>query len=703
MLKIRYSELGIIIACSNCILMHMWKNYLFIAGISLAFVNSFYAQEEDPSCLAPSKKTQKLIDAGNNSPDLQSAAANFAKAIEAEPDNAGPYYEFAMYAYTSGTKAYETNPNPSLGDRSFQKAEGLFEKAAELCPDYHSNIYYYLGVINYTQDEKEAATAWFEKFVAFKNNDNSRYGAEYTKQLADVKKLLSSQKEETEMLSKQVPFNPKKIPNVSTGNDEYFPMISPDNLLMFYTRKQDMKNLGDVVSNIQEIYTYSIRTDDGLAFDGGKAFPKPFNNGTFQSYGAATMSVDNKEMIICACKKTEVGGNPYMNCDLYSTTYQKTGPNPSDYQWSELVNLGPKINSADGWEGQPSMSADGNTLFYTANRSSTKDNDVFIVKRNADGTWGAPRPFDEINTAGKDKSPFLHQDSETLYFVSTVSDSRKGVGGLDIFYMREENGVWSKPKNIGYPINSKDDELGIFVSTDGKLAYYSSKQQNNWDIYGFELYEEARPKAVTIIKGDLKDPAGKPIENATIEVSYENSDKVEQVRVNGNDGKFAVVVKTDKPQDIMVSVKKEGAAFDSKLITKEEIVKKENRVNNKLEVKELKVGEAYTINDILYDYNSDVLSNKSRFILREFARFLKSNPTIKIMIQGHTDSDGDDVKNLDLSDRRAKGVKSYLISLGIEDDRLEAKGFGEAKPKVENDTPENKAKNRRTEFLIQGM
>lgn len=681
----------------------MWKNYLFIAGISLAFINSFYAQEEDPSCLLPSKKVQKLIDAGKNAADGKTAAENFAKAIEAEPDNAGAYYEFGMYAYNAGMKYYETVANPATGDRSFLRAEELFQKAAELCPDYHSNIYYYLGVINYTQEQKEDAIKWFEKFVAFKNNDNSRYGDEYTKQLADVKKLLASQKEETEMLSKQVPFNPKKVPNVSTANDEYFPMISPDNLLMFFTRKQDLKNLGDIVSNVQEVYTYSIRTDEGLSFDGGKPFPKPFNNGTFQSYGAATMSVDNKEMIICACKKTEVNGQAYMNCDLYSTTYQKTGPNPSDYQWSELVNLGPKINSADGWEGQPSMSADGNTLFYTANRSTTKDNDVFIVKRNADGTWGAPKPFDEINTAGKDKSPFLHQDSETLYFVSTVSDDRKGAGGLDIFYMREENGVWSKPKNIGYPINSKEDELGIFVSTDGKLAYFSSKQQGNWDIYGFELYEEARPKAVTIIKGDLKDPAGKPIENATIEVAYENSDKVEQVRVNGNDGKFAVVVKTDKPQDIMVSVKKEGAAFDSKLITKEEIAKKENRVNNKLEVKELKVGEAYTINDILYDYNSDVLSTKSRFILREFARFLKSNPTIKIMIQGHTDSDGDDAKNLDLSDRRAKGVKSYLASMGIEEDRLEAKGFGETKPKVANDTPENKAKNRRTEFLIQGM
>ncbi len=367
------------------------------------------------------------------------------------------------------------------------------------------------------------------------------------------------------------------------------------------------------------------------------------------------------------------------------------------------MNLGPKINTADGWEGQPSMSADGQTLFYTANRPTTKDNDVFIVKRNADGTWGMPRPFSEINTDGKDKSPFLHQDSETMYFVSTSTDTRKGVGGLDIFYMREENGVWSKPKNIGFPINSKEDELGLFVSTDGKLAYFSSRSGGNWNIYGFELYQDARPKSVTILKGDLKDPQGNPVENATIEVAYANSDKIESLKVNVNDGKFAVVVKQEVPQDIIVSIKKEGSAFDSRLITKEEIAKKETRNSTQLAVKEIKVGEAYTINDILYEYNSDVLSEKSKFILREFSRYLKSNETIKLSIAGHTDSDGDDAKNLDLSDRRAKGVKEYLVSLGIDENRLDAKGLGETKPKVPNDTPTNKAKNRRTEFVVEGI
>jgi outer membrane protein OmpA-like peptidoglycan-associated protein len=681
----------------------MIKNYALISFFTFSILGTSFAQELDPNCESPNKKAQKLIDAAKSTANQQDVAKNFAEAMKLQPDNAGVYFEYGMYMYELGSKNYESNPNPAVGDANFKKAESLLEKAYELCDDYHSDILYSLGVINFTQEEKERALEWFGKFLTYKNTDNSRYGADYSKQLADVKQLLKVTKEEQEVLSKEVPYSPQLVKNVSSPEtDEYFPMISPDNLFMFFTRKKNIDN-GGVVNVMAEVYTYSKRTDETLAFDAGTDFPAPFNKGDFQSYGAATVSVDNKEMIICACKKTEFQGQPYMNCDLYSTTFEKIGPNPRDYQWSELVNLGAKINSPSAWEGQPSMSADGQTLYYVVNGPKTRDNDVFVVKRNEDGTWGTPRSFDEINTDGKDKSPFLHQDSETMYFVSTCSDKRKGVGGTDIFYMREENGVWGEPKNIGYPINSKEDELGLFVSTDGKLAYFSSRYGGNWNIYGFELYDEARPKAVTILKGELKEPNGAPVENATIEVAYANSDKVEKVKVNGNDGKYAVVVKTETPQDIIVSVKKEGAAFESKLITKEEIVVKEKRNNNNLDVKELKVGDAYTLNDILYAYNSDVLTDRSKFILKEFARYLKDHETMTFVIQGHTDSDGDDAKNLDLSDRRAKGVKAYLVSLGIDESRLEAKGFGETSPKVENTTAENKAKNRRTDFQITGL
>ncbi|MEN9399537.1 MAG: hypothetical protein RL632_638 [Bacteroidota bacterium] len=646
----------------------------------------------------------KLIETAVNASDAKTAIENFNEAISAAPDNATAYYEYAMYAYEAGIKSYDRSPNPAMGDKSFAKAEEMFRKALEMCSDFHANCSYFLGVINYSQKDMDEAEKWFVKFTEFKSDDNTRYPQDYSKKLADVNEVLMEQKSEKEILSNAVPFAPQEVKNVSSAKDEYFPMISPDNELIFFTRKLDRANYGDLVSKMVEEFTFGQRTDVNSPFDAGKPLKAPFNDGAFTNYGAATLSVDNKEMIICACKKEVVSNQDYLNCDLYITTFERSGAGGNDFVWSPLKNMGPGINTKNGWEAQPSLSADGNTLYYTVARPTSRDNDIYIAKRKEDGSWEDARPFDEINTAGKDKSPFLHQDSETLYFVSTCSDTRKGVGGLDIFYIREENGKWTEPKNIGYPINSKEDELGLFVSTDGHLAYYSSRVGGNWNIYSFELYEEARPKSVAILKGELKDDAGEPVKDATIEITYADTDEVTTIKVNGDDGKYAAIVKTETKQDVMVTVKKEGAAFDSKLITKETFANNEVTIrNNDLTVKELKVGEAYTINDILYATNSAALTDRSKFILKGFARFLKENPTIKVNIQGHTDDVGEDMKNMSLSENRAKGVREYLISQGVDASRLTAKGFGETMPKVENDSEEQRAMNRRTDFVIEKL
>jgi outer membrane protein OmpA-like peptidoglycan-associated protein/tetratricopeptide (TPR) repeat protein len=665
------------------------------------------AQTEDEACMPPNKKVLKLLESAGKAQDVKTAAENYSAAIQAAPDNAMVYYEYAMFAYATGLEYYKKQPSPALGDKSMQKAEDMFRKALEQCSDYHADCFYYLGVINFTQKDNKEALQWFKAFQTFKHSDVKRYSDDHDKRLKDVKEVLADLEAEEDILGKQVPFAPQIVKNVSTKNDEYFPMISPDNELIFYTRKKSKAGMGDELYKdalVVEEFTFSQRPDINALFSGGEGLKAPFNTGEFSNYGSATLSVDNKEMIICACKREVVYGKDYLNCDLYSTKYERSGAGGNDFNWTPLVNLGPNINTKDGWEAQPSLSADGNTLFYTAARPTTRDNDIFIALRNTDGTWGQARPFDEINTDGKDKSPFLHQDSETLYFVSSSTDKRRGVGGLDIFYIREENGVWGKPKNIGYPINSKEDELGLFVSTDGKMAYFSSRVGGVWNIYSFELYAEARPKAVAILKGELKDESGQPVKDATIEVAYANTDKVTQVKVNGDDGKYATVVKLDKPQDIMVTVKKEGHAFDSKVIdTKTIQPEKVSFKGNDLAVKEIKVGEAYTINDVLYATNSAVLNERSKFILKGFARFLKENPTVSVSIQGHTDDIGDDEKNLILSQQRADGVKEFLISQGVNAARLKAEGFGETQPKVPNTTESNRAKNRRTDFVIEKM
>lgn len=681
----------------------MKKLYVVLYILPSLLFSPVFAQEEDEACLPPNKKCQKALDKARASAgNLMDVTKYLNEAIELDKGNATPYFEFGLFAYESGSGYYRNDNTPSRGNRSFVKAEEMLLKALDYCSDIHADAYYYLGVINMTQQDQKQALDYFEKFKSFDHNDNSRFPSDYDSKLQSVSKVIKDIESEINLLKNKVPFNPTIVKNVSSSNDEYFPMISPDNELIFYTRKLDRKNLGDLRSNIKEEFTKSERRDIYSLFDEGKPVEAPFNDGSMDSYGAASLSVDNKEMIVTGCKYIEVKGLKYKNCDLYSTTYERD--ENGKVRWSELINLGSQINTKDGWESQPTLSANGNIMYFTAVRPTTNMDDIFISERQSDGTWGEAKPFIEINTSGKDKSPFLHQDSETLYFVSSVSEKRKGVGGTDIFYTRKKSdGSWDTPKNIGYPINSQDDEIGIFVSTDGKQAYFSSRLGGKWNIYTFELYPEARPKAVFIAKGTLKQDDGQPVKNASIEVSYENSDEVQEVKINGDDGKYAVVIKTEEPQNVMITVKKEGHAFDSKIIEKETVAENKTVRNSDLALRKIEIGKPYTINDILYNTASADLSKRSKFVLKQFSKFLKENPTIRITIQGHTDNEGDDNKNMILSQNRADEVKAHLVSLGIDASRMKAKGFGEIQPKVPNTSESNKAQNRRTDFVIESL
>lgn len=677
----------------------MKKFYLFLySSCSILFTQNAISQDkDDPACQPPDKKITKILEKAKNSSPAD-AAKYFSEATEAAPDNAQVFFEFALYSFEEAQNTAKANVQRA--EKQLKKSQGLFEKTLKLCDNYHADVYFYLGGIHYMLGDNDQAKEQFKKFITYSSTDNKRYPQDYADKKKEAEKIVGVVKQDSKMKENAVPFNPTIVKNVSTSLDEFFPMISPDNELMFFTRRVDRKNLGDLRSNVVEEFTMAKRNDAYINFNSGEPLPFPFNDGTFNNYGASTVSIDNKEMIICACKTENVQGQQYNNCDLYSTTYErdeKTGK----FNWTKLENLGSNINTKDGWEGQPSLSADGNMLYFTAVRPSTQKDDIFISKRGEDGKWTKAIPLKEINTGGRDKSPFIHQDSHTLYFVSDVGSSREGVGGLDIFYTRmDDNGKWQKPKNIGFPINTEADEIGIFVSTDGQLAYFSSREKGAWNIYSFELYEEARPKKVLFVKGELKAKDLGDLENVTIDINYAESGKTESVKVNGSDGKYAAVIQADNPQDVMLTINKEGAAFESKYIEKETIAKEAFSKNNNMEVRKIEKGANYTINDILFVTNSAELSARSKFIIKQFASFLKANPSMKVSIHGHTDDIGDDAKNMTLSVNRAKAVMDYLISLGISSSRLKYSGFGETKPKVPNTNEANRAQNRRTEFVI---
>lgn len=667
-------------------------------------INAIGQEELDEACLAPNKKAAKSLENARKASSLQAKVDFFLRAIAEDEENATPYYEYATYAFQQGSDYYQIG-NTVNGDKGYATAEQMYVKVLERCKEYHAEVYYNLGLINYAQKDQASSAEYFRQFLNFQSEDLNRMPVGMPKMKKDVEELLKKWESQEAVTSNQVPFAPFRVPNVNTPNDEYFPMLSPDNELMFYTRKLDRRNLGDMVGNVVEEFTFSQRKNIKSEFDGGTPFKRPFNDGSFKNYGAATLSVDNKEMIICACQETQYQGRDYLNCDLYVTQYTRTGAGGNDFNWTPLKNLGPNINTPDGWEGQPSLSADGKTLYFTTTRSNTRDNDIYISERQANGEWSKAVPFKEVNTAGKDKSPFIHPDNETFYFVSTSSEERPGAGGLDIFYLRKKaDGSWGEPQNIGVPINTPQDELGLFVSSEGSLAYYSSRAEGNFGIYGFELYLEARPESVVIVKGDITDENGDPVKDAEVEVSYSDGTS-QSFQVNGDDGKYAAVVKTAVPGDVALQVKQEGRAFSSTLITQKELTETRKKgelsiTAKNLESKILQPGEEYEIADIRYATNSAALSASSKLVLKQFARYLIQNPGLNVEIGGHTDDVGEDFANLLLSEERAKGVRDFLISQGVNKNRLTAKGYGETQPRVLNDSEENRAKNRRTVFRI---
>jgi outer membrane protein OmpA-like peptidoglycan-associated protein len=410
-------------------------------------------------------------------------------------------------------------------------------------------------------------------------------------------------------------------------------------------------------------------------------------------YGGVTFSLDNTQLYITVCKLNKRGQN---NCDIYYSEFIKGN-------WSELKSVGDGINTTDGWESQPTLSSDGKTLIFASARADSKGMDLYMSKKNEVGSWGmAENLGSPINTEGNDKSPFLHSDSKTLYF---SSDGHVGLGGYDIFYSKSgDSDKFLKPTNIGYPINSNKDDVGFFVSTDGKFGYFSSNQLKEkglggYDIFSFELYKEARPDKIIFLKGTLtNEDKTKPL-NAFIEIKSVDSKKVTKINVDTASGNFIGVHTIKENEDVVVTVKQEGKAFTSQYISyKEETAGKPLKMD--LESKKIEANKAFTINNIQYKSNSAELTNGSKAILEEFVSFLKDNASINIEIRGHTDNIGNPIANMALSTDRAFTVFDFLSKSNIEKGRISFKGYGDTKPIKENTTEQGRMANRRTEFFI---
>ncbi len=498
-----------------------------------------------------------------------------------------------------------------------------------------------------------------------------------------------------EAIKQPVPFEPKNLgPGVNSADPEYFPCITADDATLIYTRRVKAPEI--IPWGMQEDFYVSHKGVDG---SWQPANPIPTVNTKQYNEGAGTLTPDGRFIIFtkCSLEDGSYGGDlrGLGSCDLFIS--RRIGD-----RWTPPENLGPPVNSAN-WETQPSMASDGRTLYYIRGavaRDGIKSMDIYTTTLQDDGAWSKPEKLGpNVNTPFQEESVQIHPDGRTLYF---SSNGHPGFGGLDIFVSRRgEDGSWGQALNLGYPINSGADENSLLVSADGKVAYFASDRAGglgDLDLYGFELYPEARPLAVSYIRGKVTDKTnGQPVE-ADIELFDVSTGKLATGAYSDpKTGEFLVCIPTGR--EYALNASSEGYLFFSQNYNVAVGTPKEPYTLN-VPLSPLTAGSTIALRNIFFNTASYELLPTSNAELEKLVKLLNNNPTLRIELGGHTDNVGADAANMTLSDQRAKAVRDHLIAHGIDAARLTAKGYGETKPVATNDTEEGRAQNRRTEVTV---
>lgn len=565
-----------------------------------------------------------------------------------------------------------------------RQARALWKRLLDNCPEYKPDVYYFFGVMEHEDGNYLRAIELIEKFL---NSPERSFGFDQ-----EAKLTLEEARLRRDLKANPVPYDPKPLPRLSTPADEYLASISPDQQSMYFTRREEKVYRKDgPASKVRMVEEFSKASRQGAReFSQGQAMPTPFNSN--YNEGGPSITATNSELYFTVCQDLD----GYKNCDIYYAWRDSMG------YWTSPRSVGDHINTRDNWESQPSVDAEGENLYFASDRDGGEGGlDIYRCRRQSNGEWAAPQALPKtVNTPKDEKTPFIHSDSETLYF---TSNGHPGMGGFDIFLARSTTDTsWAAPENIGYPINDEGDDLGLFVSLDGQTAYFASnklRSNTGWDIFYFALPKEVRPQQVALISGRLRKEDTAQFSGTRVEIRDLASKKVNSVRVNQHTGEYAGIVSTREQGDYVVSVKKKGMAFSSRYVSSEGL-QEQKVVTNELQLAPLEVGREYTLNDIKFATNSYQLSFASRAIIEEFVKYLRDNPELQADIQGHTDNVGDKESNLRLSRNRAQAVYDYVVKQGIDPQRLSHHGYGERRPIASNETEEGRAQNRRTVFVV---
>ena len=465
--------------------------------------------------------------------------------------------------------------------------------------------------------------------------------------------------------------------NINTKDLEYFPSLTIDGKKMIFNRR---------INNDEDFYESDM-------FDGkwSKAEPLGGKVNTNLNEGAQNISQDGQLLIFTGCNYPEGEGS----CDLYFSVKTNNG-------WSEPQNLGPVVNT-DFWESSPSLSPDKRDLYFASSRpGGFGGRDIWVSHRLLTGKWSRPENLGEaVNTSGDESCPFMHADNETLFF---NSNGHPGYGMTDLFLSKKVNdSSWMVAENLGYPINTIDDQGSLIVAADGKTAYYASDgagSKGGLDIFSFQLREDIQPLKTLWVKGKVFDKKTKEGLPSAVELYDIKTGKLVSKIQTDETGNYLVTLPLGK--DYAFNVNRKGYLFYSDNFSMQKPNTDTAYFSVDIPLQRIEKGAAVVLKNIFFETGKFDLKNESIAELNKLVALLQDNPALKIQIDGHTDNVGQEKDNLLLSTNRAKAVVGYLQDKSINPQRLAYKGFGSTKPVADNKTDAGKAMNRRTELSITG-
>ncbi|HEY0897864.1 MAG TPA: OmpA family protein [Sphingobacteriaceae bacterium] len=566
--------------------------------------------------------------------------------------------------------AYQQLGDVSRRVKDYQNAGIYYKKVLEIDPNFHPLTYFGLAESALNVGDYPAALINFKKYTAFPNIPPS------SKTLAE--KFIRDAEFAIAGLKNPVAYNPVNLGEaINSPAQEYLPAITADEETLIYTRMA--QNNEDFYKSVKkgESWTKSVYLSQSI-------------NTTMYNEGAQCISPDGMYLFFTGCNRPDGAGS----CDIYIARKEGKG-------WSKPFNIGPPVNSP-GWDSQPSLSADGRTLYFVSTRPGGYGGyDIWKTELKEGGSWSNPVNLGPtVNTPYEEQSPFIHPDDQTLYF---SSNGWPGFGSKDIFMSRKDTaGKWQKPLNLGSPINTFGEESSLTISSDGRTAFFASDQKGGYgglDIYSFELPRHLRPNPVTYVKGHIFDKENKEPLSAKVQIiNLESGKPVFDDDADLETGEFMATMTVGKTYGLNVSM--EGYLFHSENFSLNNPTKANKPFLLQVPLQKIAIGGLVTLRNIFFETNKFSLLPESKIELDQLIRFLKENPSVGIEIGGHTDAVGDEKSNQLLSMNRAKTVYEYLGRQGVPASRLSYKGYGESKPVGENNTEEGRQLNRRTEFKV---